>query len=118
LSVLASPSGVLDDVQEEYLRQAVMDAWEKKHKKTNIDDVIEALQKLGLERKDNRLEDLVVLLAKYSTTGPYPSIFNEYSAIAPEASFVVLELGELENKPDLMKAVLFALILNIEEQMY
>lgn len=118
LSVLASPSGTLDDVQEEYLRQAVIAAWNKKQRKANIDDIIEALQELNLERKDSRIEDLVVLLGKYSTAGPYPSVFNEYSAIAPEASFVVLELGELENKPDLMKAVLFALILHIEEQMY
>ena len=118
LSVLASPSGVLDDVQEEYLRQAVMGAWDKKQRKTNIDDIIEALQELNLDRKDNRIKDLVVLLNRYSTKGPYPNIFNDYSAIAPDASFIVLELGELENKPDLMKAVLFALILNIEEQMY
>ena len=118
LSVLASPSGVLDDVQEEYLRQAVMGAWDKKQRKTNIDDIIEALQELDRDRKDSRIKDLVVLLTRYSTSGPYPSIFNDYSAIAPDASFIVLELGELENKPDLMKAVLFALILNIEEQMY
>jgi conjugal transfer ATP-binding protein TraC len=118
LSVLASPSGVLDDVQEEYLRQAVMGAWDKKQRATNIDDIIEALQELDRDRKDSRIKDLVVLLTRYSTSGPYPSIFNDYSAIAPDASFVVLELGELENKPDLMKAVLFALILNIEEQMY
>ena len=118
LSVLASPSGVLDDVQEEYLRQAVIGAWDKKQRKTNIDDIIESLQELNLERKDNRIKDLVVLLTRYSTSGPYPNIFNDYSAIAPDASFIVLELGELENKPDLMKAVLFALILNIEEQMY
>jgi conjugal transfer ATP-binding protein TraC len=118
LSVLASPSGVLDDVGEEYLRQAVIDAWDKKQRKTNIDDIIDALQELNSERNDNRIKDLIVLLSRYSTSGPYPNIFNDYSAIAPEASFIVLELGELENKPDLMKAVLFALILNIEEQMY
>ena len=118
LSVLASPSGTLDDVQEEYLRQAVINAWDKKQRKTNIDDIIESLHELNLERRDTRIKDLIVLLTRYSTTGPYPKIFNDYCAIAPEASFVVLELGDLENKPDLMKAVLFALILNIEEQMY
>lgn len=117
-SVLASPSGALDDVQEEYLRQAIINAWDINQRNTKIDNVISALQNLNENRKDNRIEDLIVLLGRYSTTGPYPNIFNEYSAIAPESSFVVLELGELENKPDLMKAVLFALILNIEEQMY
>lgn len=118
LSVLASPSGLLDDVQEEYLRQAVIDAWDKKNRNTNIDDIIKALKDLNVNRNDSRIKDLIVLLTRYSTNGPYPRIFNDYSAIAPDASFVVLELGELENKPDLMKAVLFALILNIEEQMY
>ena len=117
-SVLASPSGSLDDVQEEYLRQAIINAYASAQRNTKIDDVINALQNLNSKRQDNRIEDLIVLLGRYSTTGPYPNIFNEYSAIAPESSFVVLELGELENKPDLMKAVLFALILNIEEQMY
>lgn len=118
LSVLAAPSGSLDEVSEEYLRQAIIKAWDKKHKQTNIDNIIEALQELSLARQDNRLDDLIILLTRYSTTGPYPSIFNDYSAIAPDAPLVVLELGELENKPDLLKAVLFALILNIEEQMY
>jgi len=118
LSVLASPSGELEDVQEEYLRQAVMHAWEKKQNEANIDDVITALQELNNRRQDSRLTDLITLLNRYGSTGAYPEIFNTYSAIAPDAAFVVLELGELENKPALMKAVLFALMLNIEEQMY
>lgn len=118
LSVLASPSGGLDDVQEEYLRQAIIHAWDKKQRESNIDTLLEALQELNLDRNDNRIRDLIILLSKYGTNGPYPSIFNDYSAIVPDAALVVLELGELENKPDLMKAVLFALILNIEEQMY
>ncbi len=117
-SVLASPAGSLTDVQEEYLRLAIIAAWEKKRNEAKIDDVIAALEELNLDNQDGRLEDLVILLGRYSTTGPYPTIFNNYSVLAPEASLVVLELGALEDKPDLMKAVLFALILNIEEQMY
>ena len=118
LAVLAAPSGALDEVSEEYLRQAIVKAWEHNHNQTNIDDIITVLAELNSKRQDLRLDDLIVLLTRYSTTGPYPNIFNSYSAIAPDADFVVLELGELENKPDLLKAVLFALILNIEEQMY
>jgi len=124
LSVLASPSGDLEDVQEEYLRQAVIIAWEKKKNEANIDDVVAALQELNKKSekseksRDSRIEDLITLLVRYGTKGAYSEVFNGYSAIAPDASFVVLELGELENKPTLMKAVLFALMLNIEEQMY
>lgn len=118
LSVLASPTGSLTDVQEEYLRLAVIAAWEKSKNQAKIDDVIVALEALNLANQDSRLEDLVILLGRYSTTGPYPTIFNDFSVLAPDASLVVLELGALEDKPDLMKAVLFALILSIEEQMY
>lgn len=118
LSVLASPSGGLDDVQEEYLRQAVIISWYKKKNQANIDDVIKSLKELNAKQNDIRIHDVITLLERYSTTGPYPKIFNDYSKIAPDAQFVVLELGDLENKPDLMKAVLFALILNIEENLY
>ena len=127
LSVLATPSGNLDDVQEEYLRQAVVDAWENKRSSTKIDDVIESLEETNVDRKDQRLKDLITLLRKYDTSGPYASVFNEYSALSSLSSkpvqgnlanLLVLELGELENKPDLLKAVLFALILNIENEIY
>lgn len=118
LSVLASPSGELLDVQEEYLRQAVMIAWDKKQNAANIDDIILALQEVNEKAPDARIGDLITLLIRYDTKGAYSEVFNGYSAIAPDSSFVVLELGELENKPALMKAVLFALMLNIEEQMY
>lgn len=118
LAVLASPSGNLDEVQEEYLRQAVMATWKSHKNKSNIDSVIYELNNINKERDDNRISDLITLLAKYSTTGPYPTIFNEYSNIAPDSHFVVLELGDLENKPYLLKGALFALILNIEQQMY
>ena len=118
LSVLASPAGALSEVQEEYLRQAVMLTWKRHNTKSNIDTVIQELKIINQERQDGRIYDLITLLDKYSTTGPYPSIFNEYSNIAPDSNFVVLELGDLENKPDLLKGALFALILNIEQQMY
>jgi conjugal transfer ATP-binding protein TraC len=118
LAVLASPDGDLIDVQEEYLRQAVIIAWEKKGNEANVDEVITALKELNSKRKDNRISDLITLLDRYGKNGAYHDIFNTYSAIAPDASFVVLELGDLQNKPTLLKAVLFALMLHIEEEMY
>ena len=117
-AVLASPKAGLSDVQKSHLLDAVLDAWDKKQNTAKIDDVVFYLEKISATKPDLRVDDIVTLLKKYTTTGKNSRFFNDYSALAPDAKFVVLELGELEDQPDLMKAVLFALILNIEEQMY
>ena len=118
LSIMASPAGELNGVQKAHLLDAVEDAWKKKKNKAKIDDVIAYLMKMEDEKDDVRIDDVVTLLKKYSTSGAEGKYFNEYSALGGEAKFVVLELGELEAKGDLLKAVLFALILDIEETMY
>lgn len=118
LAVLASPSSELQDVEEEYLHESVIKAWEMQGNQANIDTIILALKNLNAKHKDKRIDDLITLLNRYSTKGTYPEIFNTHSVISKNSHFIVLELGELENKPALMKAVLFALMLNIEKEMY
>ena len=70
---------------------------------------------------------MVTLLKKYSvkysgSNSISAGIFNKHSQLQSESSdksrLIVLELGKLEKQPDLLKAVLFALILHIEEKMY
>ena len=58
------------------------------------------------------------MLERYKTDGPFGKIFNTSADFSKKSKLVILELGELENKPDLMKAVLFALILRIEQSIY
>jgi len=118
LSIMASPAGELSGVQKAHLLDAVEDAWKKKKNKAKIDDVIAYLVKTEDEKDDVRIDDVVTLLKKYSTAGVEGKYFNDYSALGGDAKFVVLELGELEAKGDLLKAVLFALISDIEETMY
>lgn len=122
LAIMASPHQGLDDVQEAYLRKSVIDAWEIDHDKTTIDSVVKALQRLYIELEyDYRIRDLITLLEPYTTTGAYGQIFNQHSNITENKSstdFVVLEMGGLNDKPALMKAVLFALILRIEQDIY
>ena len=128
IAVMASPNEGLSDVQKAHLLDAVIAAYKKNRNQANIDDVIEYLQSIEENKAyDLRINDIIVLLKKFSPTesgkgSVAARIFNEASDLTTtdpqKERFVVLELGELENQPDLLKSVLFALILNIEEQMY
>jgi conjugal transfer ATP-binding protein TraC len=128
IAVMASPNEGISDVQKAHLLDAVIFAYKEKSTLANIDDVIRYLQSIDQSKSyDMRIDDIITLLKKFSPTlAPKGSIaariFNDASLLntsdLQKERFTVLELGELENQPDLLKSVLFALILNIEEQMY
>lgn len=128
IAVMASPNEGLSDVQKAYLLDAVTAAYEKRKQQATMDDIIDYLQSIDQSKAvDLRINDIATLLKKFSkavTTKESIAarIFNAAPAIDATNSnrerFMVLELGELENQPDLLKAILFALILQIEEKMY
>ena len=126
LAVLASPNGNLDEVHEDLLLRAVLAAWGKKQKQARIDDVVAFLKK---ERDDprytnspsitSRIDEIIELLGKYCTTGIYGAYFNsDTPSLTDDARMVVLELGGLQDKPALLAAVMFSLIIYIEDKMY
>lgn len=127
IAVMASPNEGLSDVQKAYLLKAVITAYERDANQANIDTVIDALESLMDHHSDRRIADMITLLEKYSlkrNSGASftAKVFNEHSLLSMDDStrseIVVLEMSELEKQPELLKAVLFALILNIETQMY
>jgi conjugal transfer ATP-binding protein TraC len=126
LAVLASPNGKLDEIHEDLLLRAVLAAWGKKQKQARIDDVVAFLKK---ERDDpryanspsitSRIDEIIELLGKYCTTGIYGAYFNsDTPSLTDDARMVVLELGGLQDKPALLAAVMFSLIIYIEDKMY
>ncbi|HHQ4545262.1 TPA: type IV secretion system protein TraC [Aeromonas veronii] len=126
LAVLASPNGNLDEVHEDLLLRAVMAAWHTNQHSARIDDVVSFLQS---ERDDPRyansasitarIDEIIELLGKYCTTGIYGSYFNsDTPSLTDDARMVVLELGGLQDKPALLAAVMFSLIIYIEDKMY
>jgi conjugal transfer ATP-binding protein TraC len=118
-AIMASPTETMGDVKKAYLMEAIKNAFLKKEHQAKVDHVVEELQTIAKrENEDRRAYDLVTVLKKYMTDGTDGIVFNEASELAPNASFVVLELGGLKNKPTLLKAVLFALILSIQNEMY
>ncbi|CST59693.1 conjugal transfer ATP-binding protein TraC [Shigella sonnei] len=126
LSVMASPNGNLDEVHEGLLLQAVRASWLAKKKQARIDDVVDFLK----NARDNdqyvesptirsRLDEMIVLLDQYTANGTYGQYFNsDEPSLRDDAKMVVLELGGLEDRPSLLVAVMFSLIIYIENRMY
>ncbi len=126
LSVMASPNGNLDEVHEGLLLQAVRASWLAKKNRARIDDVVDFLK----NARDNdqyvesptirsRLDEMIVLLDQYTANGTYGRYFNsDEPSLRDDARMVVLELGGLEDRPSLLVAVMFSLIIYIENRMY
>ena len=126
LAVLASPNGSLDEVHEDLLLEGVQNAWKAKQNKARIDDVVSYLKLASVkaratqsDRISGRMDEIVTLLGKYCTTGIYGDYFNsDEPSLKDDARMVVLELGGLQDKPSLLAAVMFSLIIYIEDKMY
>lgn len=126
LAVLADPDGMLDKVHESLLLEAVQHAWTAKERHARIDDVVAFL---GHQRSHGRyhnspnivgrMDEIVKLLEKYCSTGIYGEYFNSSTpSLSGDDKYVVLELGGLSDKPDLLAAVMFSLMIYIEGKMY
>lgn len=98
----------------------------QKNKKNDAENRFDLFDRAG--QLDTRLKDIIILLQKYTRSGHYGKIFNESaecinqiqstSPTSKLTKLTVLELGGLKAQPDLLKAVLFANILSIEEAIY
>lgn len=126
MGVLASPDGNLDEVHDALLLSAVETAWHNKGNDALIDDVVAELQKdvdryrqEGAMTLASRLDEMIVLLGKYCSDGLYGEYFNSKKpSLTDEARLIVLEMGSLGKRPDLLVAVMFSLIVYIEDKMY
>ncbi|WP_244578443.1 conjugal transfer protein TraU [Escherichia coli] len=113
-------------MHEGLLLQAVRASWLAKKNRARIDDVVDFLK----NARDNdqyvesptirsRLDEMIVLLDQYTAGGTYGRYFNsDEPSLRDDAKMVVLELGGLEDRPSLLVAVMFSLIIYIENRMY
>lgn len=121
LSLMASPSAPLDAVQNAWLLDATLVVWKQKGRGACIDDVIKVLREmlsLPESKNDRRLKDLIVLLNQYGLEGIYGAMFNSETPLLNKSNFVVLEMGALENNPELLTIVMFVMIVIIQGQFY
>ncbi len=121
LGLMASPRAELDPVQNAWLLQALLAVWKKNGREACIDDVIACLREMLLmpeSDNDRRLKDLIVLLNQYGRDGIYGAMFNSPTPLLNKSNFVVLEMGALENNPELLTIVMFVMIVIIQGQFY
>lgn len=126
LTVLASPNDPLDKVSETILLKGVVAAWEARGNKARIDDVVGFMKSAEVKAEFgeqptimSRINELVLLLDRWCTTGANGEYFNsDNPTLDGETRFAVLELLSLENQPHLLSAILYSLILAIQEKMY
>ena len=121
LGLMASPRAELDAVQNAWLLQATLAVWKKNGRDACIDDVIACLREMLLmpeSDNDRRLKDLIVLLNQYGRDGIYGAMFNSPTPLLNKSNFVVLEMGALENNPELLTIVMFVMIVIIQGQFY
>lgn len=113
-ATMVHPSGDITDKELSMLSNAVQKAWAKKANKATASDVSDILK----ESNDVVAEDLVYLLQKYCIGGQFESYFEGDSTIEAGNPFIVLELEELKNKPDLKSVVVLSIMLQITEEFY
>lgn len=132
LLVLSSPSGKVDDTAKSILLNAVQAVWEgeapskRRGNAVLIDDVSDLLNVWTTSEKyrdattvRNLMEEMVVSLHKYTTGGIYGEYFNSPEpALDDNVRFCVLEMGRLKNKPDLLAAIMFSMMIYVEQRMF
>ncbi|CDZ79404.1 conjugal transfer ATP-binding protein TraC [Legionella massiliensis] len=121
LAIMASPEQGLDEVQKDWLLDALLTAWRAKKNRCCIDDVLEALKEIlhtPVGKNDRRLKDLLVLLGKYGKDGLYGSLCNGQTPLFNKSMFTVFELGGFESNPQLLIIVMFVMIVIIQGQFY
>lgn len=114
---IASPNDVVSDYVRKAVYKAVLTAFDHRGNQALIDDVQAAIYELAKERdNDGRLLDIADSLDLYTTKGELGELFNAPSQLDPNQPFTCLELEGFDD--DVLRPVLFALMVNINEQMY
>lgn len=113
LCVMASPDKPISGIERDWLLQAVLAA--KADESPSVELVIKTLRAMPV---DQRLCDLITRLEKFAPGGLYEAAFSGNVNLPTGGGLVVLELGSLEQQPELATIVLFALILVIQRQFY
>ncbi|STX41112.1 F pilus assembly protein TraC [Legionella donaldsonii] len=119
LAIMASPDAPVSPVQKKWLLQAVRTCWKAKGRASTMDDILTTLRgMLPDSDHDVRLKDLLLLLDDYGAEGLYGALFNAETPLLTDSRFVVLEMGGLKDNPELLKIVLYVMIVIIQGQFY
>lgn len=126
LCILGSSNGLLDEVHESLILEAITESWPQYQQDMRIDHVVSYLKKKQDDvskqhssRIGGRIDEITTLLSKYCTYGLYGQFFNSSEPTLKHGlQFVVTELGDLRKQADLLSAILFTIMIWNENMMY
>lgn len=114
LSLMASPSGLISDIEAAMLEQAMNETWREKGNQSTINDIAERL----LKDPHGRANDLGKMLFPYTTHGNYGRYFNGVSNVNLNNKLVVVEFAELGDRKELKPVIVQAMMMKIMDQLY
>lgn len=114
ISTMADPVNPLPSKHKALLLRAITEAWQLRKQKASITTVGQVLESYDFEEA----KDMAVMLSPYMAGGAYAEYFEGDANIDFSSSLIVLELDELNAKPDLQRLVVLLLMKRITEVMY
>lgn len=114
LAQMAKPQGALDDIQYSFIEEAISLTWRTYGQDSTVTNVAEWLA----EHSDMRANDLARMLLPYTRNGLYSRFFDGPNTLDFNNTFIVVELGDLNTKPDLQATIVMLVLMNIQQAMY
>ncbi len=111
---MATSDQPLPPERQTWLDVALQAVWERKGRDAEITDIYDELY----TREDVRYQDLADALYPFTRRGVFGDYFCGPSTIDLRDDFVVLEMKELDQTPQLQTIVLLILMMRIEQTMY
>ncbi len=114
ISVMASLSGNISDLQMAEIKRSLKHFWDLKGKNTTIDDIANHLEANPIVEVSN----LGKQLFPFTSGGEYGRFFNGKNNVDITNRFCVLEMEELNGRKHLQKIVVLTLMYQIQQTMY
>jgi len=114
LAQMAASREALNSLQLAHLERAIQSCWSAHGTRADVGGVAAELLRAG----DESAVRVGQMLYPYTAEGVYGRYFTGAANIDLDHDLVVLELGGLDDKPDLQQVILLLLILRINREMY
>lgn len=116
----AEPTKALEEekVVKAYIAKALKMAYAAKGCETNVDEVINCFHNLTHKNNDQRCKDFAQVMSIYASDGLYGGFLNGHANIKFKANTVALEVGSMEQIPNLRNPILMLLTFHISKSIY
>jgi len=103
-----------EKILRSYLEHAINESFTRYGRESCVDTVVEFLKK----ENDPRVQDFVVSMRPYTSSGSYGAFFNGSSEIDLSNPIVVIDNTFIENMPELMDPLLMVFTFHVSREVY